>query len=259
MSRPFDLSGRRALVTGAGSPSGIGFATARMLGEAGARVIVSATTPRIHERAAELTAIGIDAVGVIADLTEPSQAAALVAAADDALGGLDILVNNAGMVQSGVDLIEGRFADQPADHWRRQIELTLFTAVNTTRAALPALRASGRGRIVMISSVTGPVVTADGSSAYAAAKGAMDGLMRTVALEEGPAGITCNSVAPGWIHTGSSSEAEIRAGAATPVGRPARPEEVAAAAVFLATDESSYVTGTTIIVDGGNTIQEYKG
>ncbi len=114
------------------------------------------------------------------------------------------------------------------------------------------------GRIVQMSSVTGPVVGIAGSSAYAAAKAGMLGMTRSLAIEAGPFGVTVNCIGPGWIRTGSSSEAEITAGQYTPAGRPGRPEEVGHVAIFLASEEASYVTGQMIVVDGGNTVQEYK-
>jgi 3-oxoacyl-[acyl-carrier protein] reductase len=115
------------------------------------------------------------------------------------------------------------------------------------------------GRVVNVTSVTGPVASNPGMSAYSAAKAGMAGLTRALALETGGSGITVNSVAPGWIKTASSSAREIEAGRNTPVGRSGTPAEVAALIVFLSSNEASYITGQIIVVDGGNTGQEHKG
>ncbi|MBI1217503.1 MAG: SDR family oxidoreductase [Rhodobacteraceae bacterium] len=248
------VQGRVALVTGAGSAEGIGFACARALAAAGARVAITATTARIFERQAELPG----SHAACADLTRQEDLDALIAGVEAMLGPIDILVNNAGMAQTGRDLPSRPLRDQTDDGWSFGLDISLTSAFRVTRAVLPGMRARRHGRIIQMSSVTGPVVGIAGSATYAAAKAGMLGLTRCLAVEEGGHGITANCIGPGWIATASSSDAERTAGRFTPVGRPGRPEEVAHAALFLAADEASYVTGQLIVVDGGNTVQEYK-
>jgi 3-oxoacyl-[acyl-carrier protein] reductase len=253
------LADKVALVTGAGSPTGIGFACARILGRQGALLAISSTTERIRERVRTLNEAGRSAIGMAADLTDSAQANALVDAALSAHGRIDILVNNAGMVSVGETEIHRDLSAVSDEEWRHGMDISLTTAFNVTRAVLPGMIARGHGRIVNVASVTGPVVSNPRSGFYSAAKAGMVGLTRSLAVEVGRKGITVNAVLPGWIQTGSSSESETAAGRNTPIGRSGAPEEVAEVVAFLASPAASYVTGTTIVIDGGNSIQEYKG
>jgi 3-oxoacyl-[acyl-carrier protein] reductase len=255
-----EAEGRVALITGAGSPTGIGYATAQVLAREGATLAIGSTTDRIHDRARELREAGATAEGYPADLTDRTAVHDMVGRVVERFGRIDILVNNAGMVTVGDEDTAGEvaFVALTADRWDLELDRTLGTAFNVTRAVAPGMVERGWGRIVMVSSVTGPVVSAPGSTAYSAAKAGMDGLTRAIAIEVASAGVTVNAVQPGWIATGSQLPDEAVAGVHTPVGRSGTPVEIAEVVAFLASDRASYVTGATIAVDGGNVIQEIK-
>ena len=195
------------MVTGAGSPTGIGFACAQALAPTH-DLLVAATSSRIDDRVAELTAVGAKAVGFIGDLSDSSTALRLVSDALEHFGRLDVLVNNAGMTAT-----TGSEEQTPAELtsdglWHAAVSRNLDTNFFTTRAALAPMTRQAFGRIVNVGSVSGSVMAYRGDAAYHAAKAALVGLTRSIAIDYADQGITANVVAPGWITTGSATEHE---------------------------------------------------
>ncbi|WBB77641.1 SDR family NAD(P)-dependent oxidoreductase [Micromonospora sp. WMMD882] len=245
------LDGRVALVTGAGSPDGIGYATARRLADLGARVAIVSTTRRIHERASEL---GV--TGFVADLTDESEVGALADAVAEQLGEVEVLVNNAGLASRASPEVLRPVAQLSYDEWRAEIDRNLNTAFLCSRAFIGGMAERGWGRIVNLAATAGAVNALPTEAAYSAAKAGVVGLTRALAMEAIADGVTVNAVAPGTIHTAASTVAELRNGLGTPVGRPGTPDEVAAAIVFLCSPAASYITGQLLVVDGGNSVRE---
>ncbi len=252
------VAGRVALVTGAGSAGGIGFSCARLLRDAGAKVAITSTTDRIYERLEELGDSPGETFALPADLTNGDAVTGLIDAVTGALGPIDIVVNNAGMVQVGIDEPSQPLHKTSDAGWHYGMNINLTSCFLVTRAVLPGMMERNYGRIVQMSSVTGPVVGIYGSAVYGAAKAGMLGMARTLAIEAGPHNVTVNCIGPGWIETESSAQSEVIAGQHTPAGRAGTPDEIGHVAVFLASEGASYVNGQLIVVDGGNTVQEYK-
>ena len=250
---------RVAIITGAGSTQGIGFAAARLLGAGGNDLVITSTTDRIFTRVEELRATGIRAEGVVADLTDQAGVDAVIACATDSFGGVDILVNNAGMTAVSDSQASRGTGRQFLDHWHASLDRNLTTTFLMTRAVTGLMQTAGYGRIVNVSSVSGPVAAYGGDVAYHAAKAGIVGLTRATAIDTAAVGITVNAVAPGWIDTASASPHERVMGAATPVGRSGTADEVAHVIALLAGEGASYITGQLITVDGGNTIAEERG
>ncbi len=241
----FDLNGRRALVTGA--TGGIGAAIARALHARGATVVLSGTRENVlAERVAEL---GERAHAVPANLGNDESLAALVPAAEEAAGGsIDILVNNAGITR---DTLAMRMKPE---QWEEVLKVNLTAAFRLSQAVLKGMMRARFGRIINITSVVGITGNA-GQTNYAAAKAGLAGMSKSLAREVAARGITVNCIAPGFIETpmtealGEKQREAILA--QIPAGRLGTPEDVAAAAVWLASDEAGYVTGQVISVNGG--------
>ena len=248
-----------AFVTGVAGEQGMGFAVAKALAEEGASLGIVDVSEKVHERAKDLSAMGYEVISFTADLTVRKDVEQIAEKMIKAYGKVDVLANVAGMAFFGTEEIFKDFVDLTEEEWDFSIDINLKSTFNCIKAFLPYMIKNHYGRIVNVSSVTGPLVANPGESPYCAAKAAILGLTRALALEVGKKGILVNAVAPGWIKTGASTEGELAGGLNTALGRPGTPEEVANLIRFLASDEASYISGQLIVIDGGNIIQEYKG
>jgi len=244
------LAGKIALVTGAGAPDGIGFAIATRLRLAGASVAIVSTTKRIHERAEE-----IGAIGFVADLANEAEVGGLADAVAEAIGEVDILINNAGLTSKTDPAVVKPVAQLSYADWQTEITRNLDTAFLVSRAFVQSMAERGWGRIVNVAATTGVVTAVPAEAAYAAAKAGVTGLTKALATEVVADGVTVNAIAPGLIRTGSSTVPELQKGLDGPMGRPGSPEEVAAAAVFFCAPSASYITGQTLVVDGGKSLR----
>ncbi|MET7274964.1 MULTISPECIES: SDR family NAD(P)-dependent oxidoreductase [Streptomyces] len=243
------FEGHGILVTGAAR--GIGAATAARLAEEGAGVLVTdADRPAAEQTAAALRGRGLTAEAFTCDVADRASVEAAVARAVDAFGSLDVLVNNAYACTPDAPLFE----DEPDEAWARDLDITLTGAYRCCRAALPHLAASGRGAIVSIGSVNG--LQDFGNHAYSAAKAGLASLTRTLAGHAAARGVRVNLVAPGTVRTTAWEGRDDELAAVRglyPLGRVGEPGDIAAAVAFLASRDASWITGTTLTVDGGLT------
>jgi len=251
MSAVGRLAGKRALVTGAGS--GIGLAIAARFAREGARVVlVDVSSERVSRACDE---IGDGAFGIEADVSAEAEVAAAVDQGVRQLGGLDVLVANAAISHTD----DARVHELDTEVWRATFHVNLDGLFFTCKHGVRALLASGGGAVICTASPTGMYGLSPGHDAYSASKGGVLALTRVMANDYAREGIRVNALVPGFTETGITTgafadpESLERITSTIPMGRAARPEEIANAALFLASDEASYVTGAALVVDGGQT------
>lgn len=250
------LAGRVAVVTG--GSKGIGRGMAKRFAEAGCRVLVVGRDAHAAKLVAEdIDVAGGRAIGLSADLSTEAGARAMAAAAEEHFGGIDILCANAGVFPSA------RLEEMTVADFDGVMGSNLRSTFLSVQACLPALSRSGRGRIIVTSSITGPITGFPGWSHYGASKAGQLGFVRTAAIELAAKGITINAVLPGNIATegliamGEAYMAEMAA--SIPLKRLGSVEDIANAALFFATEEAGYVTGQTLVIDGGQVLPESLG
>ncbi len=258
------LKGRVVIVTGASRGLGEGI-TRAFAGEGAVVAMFSRDARRLQEHSAALKKMGQEAVAFPVDVADVAQVNQAVAQVVSEFGRVDILVNNAAVAPSML------FVEMPDDVRDSVIDVNIKGVWNCTRAVMPHMLKQRYGKVINISSVTGPMVSGKGLTAYAASKGAVSGFTRTLALEVAEYGVNVNAICPGSFDTpmfrsvagkrGWSSDDEYakHVGKEIPLGRLGTIEEMGDLAVFLASDKSKYITGAEIVIDGGNIIQEHKG
>jgi 3-oxoacyl-[acyl-carrier protein] reductase len=248
------LQDKVAVVTGAGQ--GIGEGIARVFAAAGAKVVIATRSAGNGQQVADaIQASGGTACLIQTDVGRHAQIDAMVVRTVDTYGGLDIMVHNAAVYP--MHAIE-ELADEALE---TTLAVNLKAAFWLTQASLPHFRKAGRGRLLFTSSVTGPTVAMPGTAHYAATKAGLNGFIRTAALEYARDNITVNGIEPGYILTPAMQALgdadEIREMAEyIPMGKLGQPEDIANAMLFLASDAAGYITGQTIVVDGGSTLPE---
>ena len=256
------LDGKVVLVTGAAQ--GIGAGISRVLATHGAVVALTDISGAVMEAAEALQGEGLEAHGYVMDVIERAQVDGVVEKIIEEHGKIDILVNNAG-VYPRRSLVE-----MDDEFMTRMFEINVFGMFRCARAVFPWMMERRYGKIVNMSSVTGPKVgtPAGGQTAYAATKSAVQGFTVALALETAQSGVNVNCVMPGYIESrsarglrgsegeGDADEAMMEFGLKIPWGRQGTPEEVGELVLFLASDESRYITGASMVIDGGNTLQE---
>ena len=247
------IAGRAVVVTG--STRGIGKGIARVFAGAGARVlIVGRDADAAKATAAELSAGGAEVSHVLGDVSRREDCQRIAATAAERLGGIDVLCANAGIFPAA------RLAEMTDENIDEVLGTNLKGCILSVQACLPALAASGRGRVILTSSITGPITGFPGWAHYGASKAGQLGFMRTAAIELAADGITINAVMPGNVITEGLADLgeDYMAGmtASIPLRRLGTVDEIGYAALFFASDEAGYITGQTIVVDGGQVLPE---